>query len=187
MVQNTFIQKFPHKSTISHLKSHIRVVQEVLEIFLNRLYDESGLDIVNVIKKLKHVIGPVTIGKLGLFVNSFVIFTLYAVFHCVPKTLIWHNVNLALLYFTNTVNISFILMILISKSQLRDFSNDFSYSLLILEFISFLAVMLLFFNDHKTIMAREDILPYFCSSSVYSERNSKTCDPKPDNIQPAPQ
>ena len=66
------------------------------------------------------------------------------VFHCVPKSLIWHYSNLALLYVSNTVNIAFILMILISKSQLRDFSNNISYCLLIIEFISFLAIMLLF-------------------------------------------
>lgn len=182
IVQNIITERFPHSFTVFHLNSHIKVVQEILVIFLTRLYTERGLDIVNIVKKVKYVIAPVTIGKFGILVNSFVLYSLYVVFHCVPKSLIWHYSNLALLYVSNTVNIAFILMILISKSQLRDFSNNISYCLLIIEFISFLAIMLLFFNDHKTIISRQVLLPYSCPSSVYSERNSKIGDPKTEEL-----
>ncbi|RCK55297.1 hypothetical protein Cantr_03817 [Candida viswanathii] len=177
-------ERFPYMFTVFHLKAHIDIVQRFLEIFLVRLYTETGLDIASVVKKVKDVIAPVTIGKFGVLINSGVLFVLYVVFHCAPKVLVWHYVNLALLYVINTANIAFILMILISKSQLRDFSNDFSYCLLIIEFVSFIAVMVLFFNDHKVIIRRQALLPYSCPSSVYSERNSKVGEAaKPDEPQ----
>ena len=117
---------------------------------------------------------PITAGKIGLLINSIILFLLYVLLHCCPKILIWHYVNLGSLYLINLLNVAFILMILISKSQLKTYSTkDFGYILIVFEFLSILSIMVLFFHDHKSIMKRQLFVAYSCSSSVYSDHMDK--------------
>ena len=117
---------------------------------------------------------PITVGKIGLLINSIILFLLYVLLHCCPKILIWHYVNLGSLYLINLLNVAFILMILISKSQLKTYSTkDFGYILIVFEFLSILSIMVLFFHDHKSIMKRQLFVAYSCSSSVYSDHMDK--------------
>ena len=144
---------------------------------------QSSLNIDKIVKKIRNSLIPIMIGKIGLLINSIILFLLYILLHCCPKILIWHYINLGSLYFINIINLGFILMILISKSQLKIYSTikDFGYILIIFEFLSILSIMILFFYDHKSIMKRQLFVAYSCSSSIYSDDNDKPNMPKNNN------
>ena len=134
----------------------------------------SSLNVDRIVKKVRNSMIPITVGKIGLLINSIILFLLYVLLHCCPKILIWHYVNLGSLYLINLLNVAFILMILISKSQLKTYSTkDFGYILIVFEFLSILSIMVLFFHDHKSIMKRQLFVAYSCSSSVYSDHMDK--------------
>lgn len=164
-VESVIKGNLPLVPVLFHISKVKRVISDVLEVYLQRLYGAPKAFYWKTRITVAFIL--LLIFKLIILINSIFLMISYIALYYSLDTLSWHYIKLGMLYILNLVNLALCLGILITWSQLNS-NKDYQLVFLVIEFILVMGFNLVLFQSHQAIMSNPVAVTYSTLSSVYS-------------------